>query len=230
MLGDGTAIVPPAPDARLAMHVPPPLRRSVYAITPDEPSTSRLLARVEAVLAAGVACLQYRNKAARTALRREQADALLPLCRAFAVPLVINDDLQLAHGLGADGVHLGGDDGDIAAARALLGAAGIVGASCYDSLQRARDAAEAGASYVAFGAFHPSPTKPGARRADPSLLVDSAGLGLPRVAIGGITPSNARALVVAGADLLAVISGVFDAPDPVAAVHAYRSAFQESSE
>lgn len=230
MLGDGTAIVPPAPDARLAMPSFPPPRRGVYAITPDEVSTSRLLARVEPVLAAGIACLQYRNKAAPASLRREQASALLPLCRASGVPLVINDDLHLALDLGADGVHLGGDDGDIAAARALLGDAAIVGASCYDSLQRAHDAAEAGASYVAFGAFHPSPTKPGARRAAPSLLGDSAGLGLPRVAIGGITPSNARALVAAGADLLAVISGVFDAPDPVAAVHAYRSAFQELSE
>lgn len=209
--------------------MPPPvsLSRGVYAITPDEPSTARLVARVAPVLTAGVVCLQYRNKAAPAPLRREQAGALLGLCRAAAVPMVVNDDLELAIELGADGVHLGGGDGDIASARARMGSAAIIGASCYDSLQRARDAAAAGASYIAFGAFHPSSTKPDARRADPSLLVDSASLGLPRVAIGGITPRNARALVAAGADLLAVISGVFDAPDAVAALHAYQAAFQE---
>ena len=136
-------------------------------------------------------------------------------------------DPQLAAQVDADGVHLGEHDGGIAAARAMLGPGRLIGASCYDSLQRARSAAAAGADYVAFGAFHPSPSKPGARRASPDLLRDSAGIGLPRVAIGGITPDNARPLVAAGAELIAVISGVFDAPDPVAAARAYLTCFED---
>lgn len=204
------------------------LRRGLYVITPDEPCTSRLLARVAPAIGAGIACLQYRNKAATPALRREQAIALRPLCAQAGVPLIVNDDVDACEAAGADGVHLGGEDGDVAVARQRLGPDALVGVSCYDELQRARDAAAAGASYVAFGAFHPSPTKPGARRADPLLLARSATLGLPRVAIGGITPGHAPALVAAGADLIAVISGVFDAADPVAAVHAYLTAFQET--
>lgn len=204
-------------------------QRGLYAITPDEPDTDRLLARVDAVLGAGAAWLQYRNKVASQELRAEQAHALVGLCHRHHVPLIVNDDVALAATIGADGVHLGGDDGDLATARARLGPDALVGASCYDVLARARDAAARGASYVAFGAFHPSPTKPGARRADPAVLAASAPLGLPRVAIGGITPGNARALVVAGADLVAVISGVFDAPDPRAAVRAYLDAFKEPS-
>lgn len=207
---------------------PPRLGRGLYAITPDEASTAALVARVEPVLAAGVACLQYRNKTADAALRREQAAALVPLCRRMGVPLIVNDDVELALQVGSDGVHLGGDDGDIAAARERLGASMLIGASCYDSLDRAVHAARCGADYVAFGAFHPSPTKPLARRADPGLLARSASIGLPRVAIGGITPANAPALVAAGADLVAVISGVFDAADPHAAARAYIDAFQES--
>lgn len=211
------------------MHAPSPhaLRRGLYAITPDEPSTGRLLARVEPVLAAGASCLQYRNKTATAALRHEQAVPLSALCRRYGVPMIVNDDIGLAAAICADGVHIGSDDGDPADARVRLGAQAIIGVSCYDSLDRARDAVARGASYVAFGAFHPSPTKPQARRADPALLAAASLRGVPRVAIGGITPANARALVDAGADLLAVISGVFDAPDPAAAVHAYLSAFQE---
>ncbi|GAB2506858.1 thiamine phosphate synthase [Lysobacter humi (ex Lee et al. 2017)] len=202
-------------------------QRGLYAITPDEPDTGRLVARVDAVLDAGVAWLQYRNKPASDVLRAEQSRALLARCRAHGVPLIVNDDVELAAAIGADGVHLGGDDGDVADARARLGANALIGASCYDALDRAHDAVARGASYVAFGAFHPSPTKPGARRADRALLADSAGLGVPRVAIGGITPAHAPALVQAGADLIAVISGVFDAPEPRVAVRTYLDAFQE---
>jgi thiamine-phosphate pyrophosphorylase len=198
--------------------------RGLYLITPDEVDTSRLLARVAAVLP-HAALLQYRNKAATDALRRAQAEALAMLCRDHGVPLVINDDAALALAVGAAGVHLGEDDGDIAAARDLLGVDAIVGVSCYDDLSRAGTAAAAGAGYIAFGAFFPSTTKPNARHAMPRLLHASAGLGLPRVAIGGITPDNARGLVEAGADLLAVIGGVFDAPDPAAAAHTLRSLF-----
>ncbi|MGJ7904612.1 thiamine phosphate synthase [Lysobacter sp. 1R34A] len=202
--------------------------RGLYAITPDEADTARLSARVETVLAAGAQWLQYRNKSADAALRRRQAQALLTVCRRHRVPLIVNDDWRLAAELGADGAHLGEDDGELDAARKALGAGAIVGASCYDRIELARSAAAHGASYVAFGAFFPSPTKPQARKASPQLLAQAAALELPRVAIGGITPDNARSLVDAGADLLAVISGVFDAPDPAAAVRAYLSCFEEA--
>lgn len=204
-------------------------RRGVYLVTPDEADTARLRERLLPALAAGPALLQYRNKAASAALRREQVAMLLPLCRAAGVPLLVNDDWRLAAELGADGAHLGEDDGDIAQARAALGPDAVLGASCYNTLEPARRAAAAGASYLAFGAFFPSGTKPLARRADVSLLADSAGLGLPRVAIGGVTPDNARSLVAAGADLVAVIGGVFDAPDPAAAVRALRACFEPLS-
>ena len=205
------------------MNAPWP-RNGLYLVTPDQPDTTRLLAQV-APLLPFAACLQYRNKAADARLQREQAGALRALCQAAALPLIVNDDPQLAAAIGADGVHMGEHDGGIAAARALLGDGAILGVSCYDDIARAEAAARAGAGYLAFGAFFPSPTKPHARRASPALLRESARLGLPRVAIGGITPDNARGLVAAGADLVAVISGVFDAPDPVAAARAYRACF-----
>ena len=199
--------------------------RGLYLITPDETDTAHLLARTAPLLAEGVAWLQYRNKTAGDALRHEQASALQSLCATAGVPLIINDDVHLAKSIGAAGVHLGEDDGDIAAARALLGAQAIIGASCYDELPLAQRAVAAGASYVAFGAFFPTRSKTGTRQASVELLAQSASLGVPRVAIGGITPDNARSLVEAGADLVAVISGVYDAADPIATVHAYRRCF-----
>lgn len=204
-------------------------RRGLYAITPDEADTGRLLLRVETVLAAGVALLQYRNKRVDPTTRRTQAVALQAVCARHGVPLIVNDDWRLAAEIGADGVHLGESDGELTAARTALGADAILGASCYDSLALAHSAVADGASYVAFGAFFPSSTKPDARRATLDLLSGGAALAVPRVAIGGITPDNGRALVEAGCELLAVISGVFDAPDPVAAVHAYRQCFDPES-
>ncbi len=200
------------------------LRSGLYLLTPDERDTARLLDRVGAVIDQA-SLLQYRNKLADAALARTQVAALIPLCRAHGVPLLVNDDWRMAAAEGADGAHLGKDDGDLAAARATLGAQAILGASCYDSLARADAAAAAGASYVAFGACFPSPTKPDARRVAPGVLRDARRLGLPVVAIGGITPDNARSVVEAGADLLAVISGVFDAHDPAAAARRYLHAF-----
>lgn len=200
-------------------------RRGLYLITPDAPTTLGLLDRVAPAIAAGGVLVQYRNKLASPAQQREQVRELKELCRDFGQPLLVNDDWRLAAELGADGAHLGADDGSIAQARAALGPHAVIGASCYGSLARAREAAAEGASYLAFGAFFASGTKPLAQRADPSLLADSAALGLPRVAIGGITPDNGASLVAAGADLLAVIGGVFDAPDPAAAVHAYGRCF-----
>ncbi|HEX7803641.1 MAG TPA: thiamine phosphate synthase [Pseudoxanthomonas sp.] len=197
----------------------------LYLITPDEAETARLLERTAPLLAAGATWLQYRNKNAGQALRHEQATALQALCAEAGVPLIVNDDVRLAKAVGAAGVHLGEDDGDMAAARVLLGAGAIIGASCYDQLSLAQAAVAAGADYVAFGAFFPTRSKTGTRRAGPELLTQAASLGVPRVAIGGITPDNARSLVQAGADLVAVISGVYDAADPVAAVHAYLQCF-----
>lgn len=204
---------------------PGPAPRGLYLITPDDTDTARLLARTAPLLAEGVTWLQYRNKTAGDALRHEQASALQSLCASAGVPLIINDDLRLAKSIGAAGVHLGEDDGDIVAARSLLGTHAIVGASCYDQGPLAERAVAAGASYVAFGAFFPTRSKTGTRQAGLELLARSAALGVPRVAIGGITPDNARGLVEAGADLVAVISGVYDAADPVAAVRAYRQCF-----
>jgi len=199
--------------------------RGLYLITPDEPDTARLLARTAPLLAQGATWLQYRNKAAGEALRHEQAAALQALCATAGVPLIVNDDVRLAKAVGAAGVHLGEDDGDIAAARALLGTEAIIGSSCYDQLQLAEAAVAAGADYVAFGAFFPTRSKTGTRRATVDLLSRAASLGVPRVAIGGITPDNAHSLIEAGADLVAVISGVYDAADAVAAVHAYLRCF-----
>ncbi|MGI8560510.1 MAG: thiamine phosphate synthase [Luteimonas sp.] len=198
--------------------------RGLYLITPDDADTTALVRRMDDVLPHAT-LLQYRNKQAGAALRRTQAAALLSLCRDHGVPLLINDDWRLAGEIGADGAHLGHGDGDLGEARAQLGEDFLLGASCYDDAGLAVAAVAAGASHVAFGAFFPSPTKPHARRASPSLLRESATLGVPRVAIGGITPENAPSLVAAGADLVAVISGVFDAHDPVAAARAYRACF-----
>lgn len=208
------------------MNPAPWPRRGLYLLTPDEADTDRLLARLAPALAAGPTLVQYRNKAADAAMRRAQAAAVLAACREADVPMLVNDDWRLAAELGADGAHLGEHDGALAQARAALGPAAILGASCYDDLARAEAAAAGGASYVAFGAFFPSGSKPAARRAHPDLLRRSAHLGLPRVAIGGLTPDNAAPIVAAGAGLLAVIAAVFDAPDPAAAVRAFRRLFE----
>ncbi|PWK86613.1 thiamine phosphate synthase [Fulvimonas soli] len=195
--------------------MPPLPPRGLYVIT-DGPRDD-LLDAVARALAGGARLVQYRDKTADAARRLAEARALKALCAAHGVPLIVNDDIALAQAAGADGVHLGEHDGSLAQARAQLGERAIIGVSCYDSLARARAAAAEGASYVAFGAFFPSPTKPRARRADPGLLRQSAALGVPRVAIGGITADNARPLVDAGADYLAVISAVFGAADIAAA-------------
>ncbi len=202
-----------------------PTPRGVYLITPDEPDTARLLARTAPLLAAGATWLQYRNKTASDALRREQATALQALCAAHGVPLIVNDDPALAQAISAAGVHLGGTDGDIGAARSLLGADAIIGASCYDQLANAERAVAAGASYVAFGAFFPTTTKVTSSRAHPDLLRQSAALGVPRVAIGGLSPDNVGPIIDAGADLLAVVSGIYAAQDPVATQRAYLARF-----
>jgi len=197
--------------------------RGLYAITPDIAELEPLLRKVELALKAGVAMLQYRNKIISKDKRLLQAKELAPLARGYGVPLIINDDVEIAVAVGANGVHLGAEDGDLAAARAKLPGR-ILGASCYDDLEKARAAVRAGANYVAFGSVFPSPTKPQAVRAPLSLF--AANLGVPRCAIGGITLDNAASLIAAGADLLAVISDLFDAPDIAARAAQYRKLFQ----
>jgi thiamine-phosphate pyrophosphorylase len=209
---------PPAARAARAARV-----RGLYAVTPDSDDTASLAARVAAAIAGGAGVVQYRNKAAAAPLAREQAAALARVCRERGALLIVNDDAALAAQVGADGVHLGEDDGDVAAARRLLGPERIVGVSCYDDFGRAVAAVAAGADHVAFGSFFPSGVKPHARRAGLALLERSRGLRVPVVAIGGITAENAAALVRAGAHALAVITAVFGAPDAAGVTAAARA-------
>ena len=170
--------------------------------------------------------LQYRDKTRDAKRRLREAEALVTLCRGFGAPLVVNDDVELARDCGAAGVHLGEDDAAIADARAMLGADAIVGVSCYDSLQRARDAAEASADYLAFGAFFPTLTKAVSRRANTGLLRKACELALPLVAIGGITPDNGGPLIAAGADFLAAVSALFGARDVSATARRFTALFE----
>jgi thiamine-phosphate pyrophosphorylase len=197
--------------------------RGVYAIT-DGPRQT-LIDDVEQALAGGVAIVQYRDKTNDHARRRAEASALRDICHQRDVPLLINDDVDLAAEIGADGVHLGEDDADIADARTKLASGAIIGVSCYDSIDRARDCATRGADYLAFGSFFASPTKPNARRASPALLIAARTLDLPLVAIGGITPDNALTLVNAGVDFIAVVSGIFSAGDIRQAAQRYVALF-----
>jgi thiamine-phosphate pyrophosphorylase len=202
------------------------LRRGLYLVTPDGLKTSALVAAIAALLPARPALVQYRNKLADAPLRREQAVRLLEVCRAAGVPLIINDDLPLALEIGADGAHLGRDDGDPALARKALGPDRILGVSCYGEWPRALAGAAAGVDYLAFGAMYPSSSKPAATLAPLDMLTRARReFGLPVVAIGGITLDNARLLIDAGADQLAVISDVFSAPDPAARAAAYAGLF-----
>jgi len=203
--------------------------RGLCALTPDEADTRALVARVRAAVAGGAAAVQYRNKSANPTLRREQAAALVDICRAAGVPLIVNDNLALALDVGADGVHLGRDDGDLGAARLRLGPDKMLGASCYDRLDLAVQAAAAGADYVAFGSAFASPTKPAAPRAPLALFGQAKRrLSLPLVAIGGITLANAAQVIEAGADAVAVISALFDTADIEARARAFRNLFDRT--
>lgn len=184
--------------------------RGLYAITPDTDNSEQLIEQVSAALDGGARILQYRNKGSDAVRRLWQANILKSLAQSRGALFIVNDDVALAEAIRADGVHLGRDDDAIAAARARLGVGAIIGASCYNSLDLARSAVAAGASYVAFGAVFASGTKPGAVHAPLSLFADAASLGVPRVAIGGITTDNAGQVVAAGADAIAVIGGLFD--------------------
>jgi thiamine-phosphate pyrophosphorylase len=172
--------------------------------------------------------IQYRDKGPTASAGMDELVSLAGLCRQQGIPLIVNDDVELAAAVGAAGVHLGRDDVSLQAARARLGIDAIIGVSCYNDLQRARQAAQAGADYVAFGRFYPSHSKPEAVPADPGLLARATTeLAIPAVAIGGITPANGPALLAAGASLLAAIHGVFGQPDIEAAAQQYAALFRD---
>ncbi len=204
------------------------LHKGLYAVTPDKLDTAELQRRVELALLGGARLVQYRNKQADSVLRREQAAALVSLCHRLGGRLIVNDDLALALEVGADGAHLGREDGDLAAARAQLGPGKILGVSCYNEMARAREAKRIDADYIAFGSVFASATKPGAVPAPLTLLAQAkAELGLPVCAIGGITLQNAPQLIAAGAGLLAVITDLFEASDIQARAAAYTHLFPE---
>jgi thiamine-phosphate pyrophosphorylase len=191
-----------------------PALNGLYAVTPDEADTSQLVERVADALAGGVRLIQYRNKTARPARRLEQARALRSVCTQVGARLIVNDHVDLARSVDADGVHVGAEDAGLEEARAALGPDKIVGVSCYNRLELARAAEARGADYVAFGSFFPSSVKPQAVRAPIELLQQARSeLRVPIVAIGGITLDVAPRLIAAGADALAVISALFDATD-----------------
>lgn len=211
------------------MRSPEPLS-GLYAITPDWADSERLLAVTEAILQAGCRWLQYRNKTAPPELRLAQARALRALTRRHGARLIVNDDPGLARSVEADGVHLGREDVHVSAARDLLGNGRLIGVSCYQSQTLARTAVAAGADYVAFGSVYPSATKPQAVRADLAMLgAARRTLSVPVVAIGGITPDNAAAVIAAGADALAVITALYEAEDPRAQAERFLALFGQSA-
>ena len=200
----------------------------LYAITPDEPRTAILVDKVRQALSGGASVVQYRNKTAGPGLRLDQGRALAVLCRAAGAAFIVNDDLELALELGADGAHLGADDGDLAEARRRLGQAKLLGASCYNRIELAEAAAQAGVDYLAFGSVFSSGTKPGAVYAPLAIFAEARrGFHLPLVAIGGITLQNAPQVFAAGADAVAVISAVFDAADVAASAAGFTRLHQQ---
>ena len=203
--------------------------KGLYLVTPDWDDTRRLLeASEQALRGAGssAAMLQYRHKHADAALRREQAECLLALCRSYQCPFVINDFLDLCLELGADGIHVGGTDMAVAEVRAALGPDKIVGASCYGSMDLARAAWQAGASYVAFGGFYPSRVKKYEVTTQPAIIAQSkAEIPLPVVVIGGMTRDNAEPLVAQGADMVAAISSVYVAGSAQLAARTFADLF-----
>jgi thiamine-phosphate pyrophosphorylase len=189
--------------------------RGLYAITPEIDNTGILLVAVRAAVEGGARVVQYRNKRASQAKRLEHAIGLSAVCLKFGALFIINDDVELALNVEADGVHLGKSDGDLAKARNRLGPQRLLGASCYGDLALAQAARDAGADHIAFGSMFASSTKPDAIRAPHTLFADARARGIrgPMVAIGGITLDNASDVISAGASAIAVISDLFDAPD-----------------
>ncbi len=208
----------------------PLFKPGLYAITPQRyPDLGRLCDEVRDVLKGGATMVQFRDKSDDSAWREEAAGILLELCNTHGAALVINDDVQLAMKTGASGVHLGRDDMAPQLAREKLGSDRLIGVSCYNSLDLARRAAADGADYLAFGSVFASGSKPGAVHCPPAVLTQARCLGLPVVAIGGITPDNACAVVNAGADSLAVIGAVFNAADVRSAAESFSGIWQKAA-
>ena len=194
--------------------------KGLYVITDcDRLAIGPLLSITEQILRAGIIALQYRDKSTGNPERKRAAAALGRLCRDYDCLFLINDDVQLAKSAGSDGVHLGREDSDCITAREQLGSGALIGISCYNSLERAGAAERDGADYVAFGSFYPTPSKQNTVRAEPAVIKRAkASISLPVAAIGGITPANCTPLLEHGADMLAVLSSVYQAEDPYLAV------------
>ena len=201
------------------------MKRGLYAITDTPLLAGRMLAAVEAALKGGAVVVQYRDKSNDTARRMEEALALRMLCLRYRGPRLIDDGIELCVAVGADGVHLGQQDDSLQLARKRLGSDAIIGVTCHDSLALAEAAVGAGASYIAFGAFYASSTKPTAKPAALSILSSARHLGCPVVAIGGINADNAAPLIAAGADCVAVISDLWSAADIAAQAQAISRLF-----
>ena len=201
-------------------------KKGLYAITPDGKTADEILEFTEAVLKGGAVLMQYREKSGID--KTDLANQLVTLCHSYNVPLIINDNVKLAETIGADGVHLGKEDGFISDARKRLGNSAIIGVSCYNSIERAIEAEKQGANYVAFGRFFTSNSKPLAAPAEIGTLTAAKNvLTLPIVAIGGILPENGTSLLNAGADILAVIGGLVT-KNPELSAQNYSTLFSEN--
>lgn len=186
--------------------------KGLYAITPDMADLNTLIHKTQLAIEGGAFMVQYRSKIHDRDVKMQQCAAILRLCREYDVPCIVNDDVEMCHILEADGVHLGENDDNIAEVRHILGEDAIIGSSCYDQLNRAKQAQEEGATYVAFGAVFPTPTKPNAPRATLALLREAKSqIHIPIVAIGGITMNNAHDVIETGVDAIAVITSLFEA-------------------
>ena len=185
--------------------------KGLYAITPDMADLNTLVHKTQLVIEGGAFMVQYRSKIQDRAVKIQQCAAILRLCREYDVPCIVNDDVEMCRILEADGVHLGENDDNIAEVRRILGEDAIIGSSCYDQLDRAKQAQKEGATYVAFGAVFPTPTKPNAPRATLELLREAKReIHIPIVAIGGITVNNAHDVIEAGVDAIAVITSLYE--------------------
>ena len=185
--------------------------KGLYAITPDMADLNTLIHKTQLAIEGGASMVQYRSKIRNHDVKMQQCAAILRLCREYNVPCIVNDDVEICRVLKADGVHLGENDDNIAEVRAILGEDSIIGSSCYDQLNRAKQAQKEGASYVAFGAVFPTPTKPNAPRATLELLREAKSeIQIPIVAIGGITMNNAHDVIETGIDAIAVITSLYE--------------------
>ena len=203
----------------------------LYAVTRETDDTALLMRQVGQAIRGGASVVQYRDKSGDVARQHEQASELVRLCHRHNILFIVNDHLRLADLVGADGLHIGRDDGSLREARIVLGHDRLIGVSCYQSLELALSAQAAGADYVAFGSFFPSPTKPLAERADTALLYRAAHvIHRPIVAIGGITLQNADQLIMAGADAVAVVSALFDSDDIQDTAHQFAELFFDETE